>query len=118
MGQAQVVLPTGTAADATLADLRALLDELADSTPPARRALRQRLMDVLPAGPPALRALAAEGLGRVGDDRAVHLLVSALTDPHPLVQWNAAHALRALSSHGLVASSTLAFEDGTDFNAW
>src|SRR5262249_22207146 len=34
------------------------------------------------------------------------------------VQWNAAHALRALSAHGLVSSATLAFEDGTDFQAW
>src|SRR4051812_39421596 len=101
-----------TEVDATLTELRAQLAELYTSAPDARRLLRQRLIDALQTGPPALRAFAAEGLGRIGDDHTVPLLIDGMKDPHPLVQWQAAHALRTLSTHGLVSPTTLAFDDG------
>jgi HEAT repeat protein len=113
-----MVYSPSPSADTVLADLRTQLAALPTSTPAARRALRQQLMTCLHAEAPALRALAAEGLGRVGDDRAVPLLIAALKDPHLLVQWNAAHALRAMSAYGLVPSSTLMFDEGAAFHTW
>ena len=101
-----------------LAQVRAQLDNLAHSTPAARQALRARLHILLTAGAPSVRALAAEGLGRVGDSRAVAPLLVALHDPHPLVQWHAAHALRALHVHALVPPTLLHFDDGPAFQAW
>jgi HEAT repeat protein len=112
------MLPLDAGTTAVLTELHSALATLAGSPPEARRRLRRRLMDYLQSGPSALRAFAAEGLGRVGDDQALPLLIAALHDPHPLVQWNAAHALRDLSAHGLVAPSTLAFDDGAAFQAW
>jgi HEAT repeat protein len=102
----------------TLAELQMALAALPASPPGHRHALRHRLMDALQSGPPAVRALAAEGLGRVGDDRAIPLLIAALKDPSLLVQWNAAHALHTLSIHALVPPSVLAFDDGPAFDTW
>ncbi len=102
----------------TVADVQAELAALSTNVPAQRHALRQRLMAYLQAGPPPLRAQAAEGLGRVGDDRAVPLLIAALKDPSPLVQWNAAHALHTLSTHALVPATLFAFDDGPAFAAW
>jgi HEAT repeat protein len=99
-------------------ELQAALAALPGSPPIHRHALRQRLMEVLQSSPPAVRALAAEGLGRVGDDRAIPLLIAALKDSSLLVQWNAAHALHTLSVHALVPPTVLAFDAGPAFEDW
>lgn len=102
----------------TAAELQAELAALSPSAPAVRHALRHRLMACLQSGLPPLRALAATGLGRVGDDRAIPLLIAALKDPSLLVQWNAAHALHTLSHHALVPPTVFTFDDGPAFDAW
>ncbi len=108
--------PAGTVP--TVAELQAELAALPTGAPAQRHALRGRLMAYLQSGAAPLRAQAAEGLGRVGDDRAIPLLIAALKDPSPLVQWNAAHTLHTLSTHALVPPTILVFDDGPAFAAW
>ena len=72
--------PGPAGAPPSVAELQAALAALPASPPAHRHALRHRLMDALQSDPPAVRALAAEGLGRVGDDRAIPLLIAALKD--------------------------------------
>lgn len=109
---------SGVAPDPSVAEVQAALAALPTSAAAFRHALRHRLMACLVAESPALRAVAAEGLGRVGDDRAIPLLINALKDPSLLVQWNAAHALYMLSAHALVPPTVLAFDDGPAFDDW
>ena len=109
---------TDSAGDRLLEELRHELAGLPGSGGAPRRSLLHRLLAYLQTGSPALRALAAEGLGLVGDDSAVPLLIGTLKDPSPLVQWQAALALRALSRRGLLPSSGLAFDAGAAFQAW
>jgi HEAT repeat protein len=98
--------------------LRARLADLHAASPAERRALRALLLTQLYSAEMPLRALAAAGLGRVGDERALPALVQALRDPEPLVQWQAAHALRALHANGLVSTDRLLFQDGAAFEDW
>jgi HEAT repeat protein len=110
--------PAAVPPEPGVAEIQAALAALSTSAPAFRHALRHRLMAYLQAESPAVRALAAEGLGRVGDDRAIPLLIAALKDPSLLVQWNAAHALYTLSVHALVPQTVLAFDDGPAFEEW
>src|SRR3954452_17366185 len=100
------------------AALRARLDNLHTASAAERRALRTLLLTQLYSAEMQMRALAAVGLGRVGDERALNALVGALRDPAPLVQWQAAHALRALHAQGLVSPNRLLFQDGVAFEQW
>ena len=106
------------ALDAYLADLRARLASLSQAAPAERHAFRQLLLDKIHSPSVPMRALAAEGLGRVGDERAVRPLIAALHDPAPLVQWRAAYALRALHVQALVPDDRLVFQEGRHFEQW
>ncbi|HUS15543.1 MAG TPA: HEAT repeat domain-containing protein, partial [Chloroflexia bacterium] len=49
---------------------------------------------------------------------AVELLLGALHDAAPLVQWKAAHALRSLHTRALVPPERLVFHEGAVFDRW
>ncbi len=101
-----------------LADLHERLAPAAHTTPADRQRLREDLVAALTHPQWTLRASAAEGLGRIGDERTVVPLLQALHDPAPLVQWQAAHALRALHHYGLVSVERLSFQDDRRFDHW
>lgn len=105
-------------APAVLADLQRRLATAAHAAPADRQLLRVRLMAALTHPMLTVRALAAEGLGRLGDERTVMPLLHALHDPAPLVQWQAAHALQALHRYGLVSAERLSFQDDQQFERW
>ena len=105
-------------APAALADLQQRLATVAQAAPADRQLLRARLVDALAHPALTVRALAAVGLGRLGDERTVVPLLHALHDPAPLVQWQAAHALRALHRYGLVSAERLSFQDDRRFEQW
>src|SRR5690349_1494378 len=100
------------------ADVRARLARLHESSPAERAALREYLLEQLTAPAMLMRAVAAEGLGRVGDERAIGPLIQALRDPAALVQWRAAHALHMLHARALVAPDRLVFQEGLPFEQW
>jgi HEAT repeat protein len=61
------------------------------------------LVEQLQSIAPAQRWSAAEGLGRLGDPRAVPALVGALRDPHAFVRWTAIQALGEIGAPETVA---------------
>ncbi|MDQ2807854.1 MAG: HEAT repeat domain-containing protein [Chloroflexota bacterium] len=103
-------------APALVADLQWRLATVAHAAD--RQLLRAGLLDALTHPALKVRALAAAGLGRIGDERTVVPLLHALHDPAPLVQWQAAHALRALHHYGLVSAERLSFQDDRRFEQW
>lgn len=115
---ARLGLPVAAGQDAVCAALRGRLANLPTASAPERHRLRETLLKELAASYMPLRALAAEGLGRIGDERAVTPLIRALHDPAPLVQWRAAHALQMLHTRALVPADRLAFQDGAAFTGW
>ena len=70
------------------------VDALVDIGPPAFEPLLMRLSD----SNARMRALAASGLGRLGDRRAAEPLTTALNDPDERVRSAAKEALRQLGS--------------------
>jgi HEAT repeat protein len=58
--------------------------------------LYRPLVDALKDPDPSVRSLAASGLGRLGDRRAVEPLIEALSDPEEEVKGKAAHSLGEL----------------------
>lgn len=102
----------------TLPELREHLANLRGTTAQDRHKLRDLLMDAIRSDDMQVRALAAEALGRIGDDRAVEPLTEAMHDPEPLVRWRAGHALHSLHRQALVASHRLAIGDERDFETW
>ena len=105
-------------APAVLANLQERLLIAAHAAPADRQSLRADLLAALTHPMLTVRALAAVGLGRLGDERTVVPLLHALHDPAPLVQWQAAHALRALHHYGLVSADRLSFQDDRRFEQW
>jgi len=101
-----------------LAILQTRLASLATASTAERHALREVLLAKLGSPQLHVRAIAAEGLGRIGDERAVGDLIRALHDPAPLVRWRAAYALHALHTRALVAEARLVFEEGRSFEQW
>ena len=86
--------------------------------PGARRSLRDTLMLQLYSASPTTRSICAIGLGRIGDERAIPLLLWASFDPEPLVCWHAVQALRSLSDRSLIPPGTIIFEDGPRYSRW
>ncbi|MGI8589299.1 MAG: HEAT repeat domain-containing protein [Chloroflexia bacterium] len=98
-----------------------LLEKLANlrgTTAQERHRLRDLLMEAIGSGDMQVRSLAAEALGRIGDDRAVGPLTEAMHDPEPLVRWRAGHALYALHRQALVESRRIGIGDERDFESW
>ncbi|MGC8874285.1 MAG: HEAT repeat domain-containing protein [Chloroflexia bacterium] len=69
------------------------------------------LVEQLRSPVPAQRWSAAEGLGRLGDPRALPALVRALRDPHAFVRWTAVQALEEIGSAETVALLLPLLED-------
>lgn len=69
------------------------------------------LIEQLDSPIPAQRWSAAEGLGRLGDARAVPALVQALRDPHAFVRWTAVQALGEIGATETVRLVLPLFEE-------